>query len=77
MKRHVRKKVETSGDDWMTEESVLFFIYTPVNTTNLVSKPSTTNRPILLAIVISLPLLPFWCRICSYFVKISLFKWYC
>jgi len=29
MKRHVRKKVETSGDDWMTEESVLFFhIYT-------------------------------------------------
>jgi len=59
MKRHVRKKVETSGDDWMTEESVLFFIYTPVITTSLVSKPSTTNRPILLAIVILFHCYPF------------------
>ena len=61
--------MEMSGDDWMTEESVLFFIYTPVITTSLVSKPSTTNRPILLAIVILFHYYPFWCRIRSYFVK--------
>ena len=49
------KEVETSGDHWKAEETVLFFIYTPVIPIGLASKPSTTNRPILLAIVILSP----------------------
>jgi len=48
---------ETCGDCWMAEESVLIFIilYTPVIPISLASKPSTTNKPILLAIVILSP----------------------
>jgi len=47
--------VDGSGNLWTAEGSVLFFIYTPVITISLVSKPSTTNKPILLAIVILSP----------------------
>jgi len=47
--------VETCGGCWTTEGGVLIFIYTPVITISLASKPSTTNRPILLAIVIFSP----------------------
>ena len=32
------KKVDMSGDSWKTENSVLFFIYTPVITVGLASK---------------------------------------
>jgi len=51
----VWKGVEMCGDCWMTEESVLIFIYRPVVFLSLASKPSTTNRPILLAIIILSP----------------------
>ena len=47
--------VKTCGDCWTTEQSVLIFIYTHVITISLVSKPSTTNRSILFAIVIFSP----------------------
>ena len=48
--------VETCGDCWTVEESVLIFIYyTPVIFTSLASNPSTQNRPILLANVIPSP----------------------
>jgi len=35
--RHVWK-VDMNGDRWKAEDSVLFFIYTPVITVNLASK---------------------------------------
>jgi len=54
IRRHVRKEVEMCGDCWTTE-SVLIFIYTPVISLSLASKPSTQNRPILLAIIIFSP----------------------
>ena len=47
-------EVETCGDCW-TAESVMTFIYTPVTPIALVSKSSTTNRPILLAIIVLSP----------------------
>ena len=47
-------EVETCGDCW-TAESVITFIYTPVISIALVSKSSTTNRPILLAIIVLSP----------------------
>ena len=55
MRRYVWKEVEVCGGCWTTEESVLIFIYTPVISLNLASKPSTQNRPILLAIIILSP----------------------
>ena len=48
-------EVETCGDCWAVEESVLIFIYTPVISFSLVSKLSTQNTPILLAIIILPP----------------------
>ena len=48
-------EVETCGDSWMVEESVLFSIYTPVISISSASKQSTQNRPILLAIIILSP----------------------
>ena len=47
--------VETCGDCWTVEESVLIFIYTPVIFISLASNPSAQNRPILPAIVIPSP----------------------
>ena len=44
--------MKTSGDHWKVKESVFFFIYTPVISLNLAGKPSTTNKPILLAMII-------------------------
>jgi len=55
MRRQVWMEVETCGDCWTVEESVLIFIYTPVISISLASKPSTQNRPILLAIIIPSP----------------------
>lgn len=51
--------VETGGDYWMAKESVLIFIYSPVIPISLASKPSTTSKPILLAIVILSPIVAF------------------
>ena len=53
--RHVWIKVETCGDCRKVMKSVLFFIYTPVISISLASKPNTQNRPILLAIIILPP----------------------
>ena len=36
--RHVWKEMDTSGDRWRDEDSVLFSIYTPVSTISLASK---------------------------------------
>ena len=59
---------ETFGDFWMVGGSILIFIYTPVISISSASKPSTTNRPILLAIINLSPTVADWCRICCYFV---------
>jgi len=48
-------EVETCGDCWMAEESILIFIYTPVTSISLAGKPSTMNKPILLVVVILSP----------------------
>ena len=65
---HVWMGVETCGDCWMAEESVLIFIYTPVISISLASKPNTQNRPILLAIIILPPtvalLVPYFLLFC-------------
>ena len=45
-------EVETCGECWMVQESVLIFICTPVISTSLASKPRTANNPILPAIII-------------------------
>ena len=45
--RHVWKKVDMSGDRWKAEDSVMFFIYTPIFTVSLAGKKS---NPKLLAI---------------------------
>jgi len=55
MRRHVWIEVETCGDCWTAEESFLIFIYTPGIPISLVSKPSATNRPILLTTIILSP----------------------
>ena len=62
MRRHVWKEVETSGDRWKAEESVLFFIYTlltrdctPAITTSLASRQA---RRISLSRSLSLSSLP-------------------
>ena len=48
-------EVETCGESRKVVKSVLIFIYAPVITISLVSEPSSTNKPILLAIVILSP----------------------
>ena len=48
-------KVDTFGDSWKVVKRVLIFIYTPVISISLASKPSTQNKPILLAILIFSP----------------------
>ena len=48
-------EVKTYGDCWTAEESVLIFIYTPVISIGLVSNLSTTNRLILLPIIVLSP----------------------
>ena len=53
MERDARMEAETCGDCWTVGGSILIFIYyTPVISISSESKPSTTNRPILLAIII-------------------------
>ena len=53
--RHVWIKVETCSDSWMDEESVFIFIYTLAISISLVSKPSTTNRSLLLVVIVLPP----------------------
>ena len=66
-------EVETCGDSWKVVKSVLIFIYTPAISLSLVSKPSTQRIELPYSLSLSsLPLLPFRCRICSYFVKVKL-----
>ena len=55
MKRHVWMEVEICGGCWTAEESVVIFIYIPVISISLVSELGTTNRLILLTIVILSP----------------------
>ena len=75
MRRNVWMEVETCVDCWMSEESILIFIHTPAITISLVTKPSTRNRPILLAVII-LPLtvalsVPYLLLFCLYNTPIS------
>ena len=57
MRRHVWMELEMCGQCWTAEENILIFIYTLVITISLASEPSTTNKPIFLAIVVLLPTL--------------------
>ena len=60
MGRHAWNKVDINGDRWKTEDSAMFFIYTPIITVSVARKK---NRLKMFAI---LPPLPFWCRIFFY-----------
>ena len=52
-------KVETCGDSWKVVKSVLIFIYAPVVSISLASKPSTQRKELSCPLSLSsLPLLP-------------------
>ena len=48
IRRHVWMKVDISGDLWKAEDSVLFFIYTPVTTLSLASKHEGYKLPAII-----------------------------
>ena len=61
-------EVEMCGDSWKVVKSVLIFIYTPVISISLASKPSTQRIELPYSLsLFSLPLLPIRRRVCSYF----------
>ena len=61
-------EVEACGDSWKVVKSVLIFVYTLVISLSLASKPSTQRIELSYSLLLSsLPLLSFWCYICSYF----------
>ena len=64
MRRHVWMEVETSCDSWEVVKSFLIFIYTPVISISLASKPSMQRIELSCSLSLSsLLLLPSWCRI--------------
>ena len=66
-RRHVWMEVETCGNSWKVVKNILIFIHTPVISLSLASKPRYAENRTPCSLSSSVPLLPFWCRICSYF----------
>ena len=60
--------VETCDDSWKVVKSISIFIYSPVISISLASKPSRRIDISCSLSLSSLPLLPLQRRICSYFV---------
>ena len=62
-------EVEIGGDFWEVVKNVLIFIYTPVISLSLASKPKYAENRTPCSLSSSVPLLLFWCHISSYFRK--------